>query len=153
MGTTNHRERLDPALIRNGRVDLHVNFTPATAQQMAQIFLAFYPGEDELATEFSSKLHELLGKVPVSMAAMQHFFIRNRKSTAEEAVGNVEQIPANLKEQADGDDASSAGGAGGSACAGAADEMDAEAKAAVEKELVAVSKTHLLPSLRIRLPN
>lgn len=139
--TTNHRERLDPALIRNGRVDLHVNFTPATAEQMAQIFLAFYPGEDELATEFSSKLHALLGKVPVSMAAMQHFFIRNRKSTAEEAVGNVEQIPANLKEQADGDDASSAGGAGGSAGAGAADEMDAEAKAAVEKELVAASKT------------
>jgi len=99
--TTNHRERLDPALIRNGRVDLHVQFTPATTQQMGSIFLAFYPGEKALATEFSTKLQGLLGDEQVSMAAMQHFFISNRKSTAEEAVGNVEQIPENLEEQKD----------------------------------------------------
>jgi len=99
--TTNHRERLDPALIRNGRVDLHVQFTPATTQQMGSIFLAYYPGEKALATEFSTKLQGLLGDEHVSMAAMQHFFISNRKSTVEEAVGNVEQIPENLKEQKD----------------------------------------------------
>jgi len=99
--TTNHRERLDPALIRNGRVDLHIHFTPATTQQMASIFLAFYPGEKSLATKFSTRLQGLLGDKPVSMAAMQHFFIGNRKSTAAEAFGNVEQIPKNLKEQKD----------------------------------------------------
>eukprot|EP00588_Corethron_pennatum_P016196 CAMPEP_0194305940 /NCGR_PEP_ID=MMETSP0171-20130528/3238_1 /TAXON_ID=218684 /ORGANISM="Corethron pennatum, Strain L29A3" /LENGTH=472 /DNA_ID=CAMNT_0039057601 /DNA_START=149 /DNA_END=1567 /DNA_ORIENTATION=+ len=99
--TTNHRDRLDPALIRNGRVDLHIHFTPATTQQMASIFLAFYPGEKALATEFSTRLQRLLGDKPVSMAAMQHFFIGNRKLTAAEAVGNVEQIPENLKEQKD----------------------------------------------------
>merc|ERR1711964_917123 len=31
--TTNHPERLDPALIRAGRVDMHVRFTKATKEQ------------------------------------------------------------------------------------------------------------------------
>ena len=48
------------------------------------------------------------------MAAMQHFYIFNRRSTAEEAVENVEQIPTNLKSQTDacddnGDNGSSIG--------------------------------------------
>lgn len=40
--TTNHRERLDPALIRPGRVDYEINFGHATAKQI-----------DEMATRFS----------------------------------------------------------------------------------------------------
>merc|ERR1719399_1312514 len=51
--TTNHRERLDPALIRNGRVDLHVEFKDATAEQMRGLFLQFYKGVAEtLAADF-----------------------------------------------------------------------------------------------------
>merc|ERR1712139_657141 len=40
--TTNHRERLDPALIRNGRVDVHVEFTDATDEQIRGLFAQFY---------------------------------------------------------------------------------------------------------------
>ena len=43
--TTNHRERLDPALIRNGRVDLHIEFKHATRDQMAAMFDSYYPVE------------------------------------------------------------------------------------------------------------
>jgi len=104
--TTNHRDRLDPALTRNGRVDLHVRFTPATIQMMSSMFLKFYPGAEALSSVFGRNVRDALGDTPVSMAAMQHFFICNRRSTAEEALGNVKQIPANLKSQTDvcGDD-------------------------------------------------
>lgn len=33
--TTNHRDRLNPALIRNGRADLHIEFSHATDHQIA----------------------------------------------------------------------------------------------------------------------
>ena len=33
--TTNHRDRLNPALIRNGRADLHVEFSYASDSQIA----------------------------------------------------------------------------------------------------------------------
>lgn len=41
--TTNHKERLDSALIRKGRADHHFEFGHATAFQGASIFSAFFP--------------------------------------------------------------------------------------------------------------
>merc|ERR1712226_1222667 len=41
--TTNFRERLDPALIRSGRVDVHIEFTNATDEQILAFFSRFYP--------------------------------------------------------------------------------------------------------------
>lgn len=39
--TTNHPERLDPALIRPGRIDVQVDFTHATADQIANLAARF----------------------------------------------------------------------------------------------------------------
>lgn len=41
--TTNHRERLDPALIRPGRIDVQVELGRATAAQLRGLLLRFYP--------------------------------------------------------------------------------------------------------------
>jgi|ERR1051326_516508 chaperone BCS1 len=41
--TTNHIDRLDDALIRPGRADLHVEFGPALPEQAEAIFAAFNP--------------------------------------------------------------------------------------------------------------
>eukprot|EP01023_Acetabularia_acetabulum_P006307 TRINITY_DN12632_c0_g1_i1.p1 TRINITY_DN12632_c0_g1~~TRINITY_DN12632_c0_g1_i1.p1 ORF type:complete len:452 (-),score=56.69 TRINITY_DN12632_c0_g1_i1:113-1468(-) len=41
-GRTNHIERLDPALIRPGRVDFRVEFDFATQKQIRDLFIAFY---------------------------------------------------------------------------------------------------------------
>lgn len=91
--TTNHRENLDPALIRNGRVDLHVEFTDATEEQMVGLFKSFYKGADEgLATAFASELLSLLGERTVSCAALQHYFIQMRKSSAEEASKGAQKV-------------------------------------------------------------
>lgn len=91
--TTNHRERLDPALIRNGRVDMHVEFSDATEEQMAMLFAQFYTkATPELATKFASKLSELLGDRSVSMALLQSYFIAMRKKSAEEASTSVSKV-------------------------------------------------------------
>ena len=92
--TTNHRENLDAALIRNGRVDLHVEFTDATEEQMVGLFKSFYAhAEDSLATAFAKRLQKQLGEGrTISMAALQHYFIQQRKATAEEASKQVEKI-------------------------------------------------------------
>ena len=97
--TTNHREQLDPALIRNGRVDLHVGFGGAQPEQMQQMFRAFYPDSDEeLAGKFEAGLTKALGNEELSMAALQHYFILMRKCTAVEAAAGVSAV---LEEMAD----------------------------------------------------
>ncbi len=54
--TTNHRDRLDPALIRPGRADVHVELGPVGADTAARLFLRFFPGEDGLAKDFRDRL-------------------------------------------------------------------------------------------------
>jgi chaperone BCS1 len=56
--TTNHIDRLDPALIRAGRVDVKIPFPSATARQAENLFLHFYPGEFELAKRFATIMFE-----------------------------------------------------------------------------------------------
>jgi mitochondrial chaperone BCS1 len=45
FATTNHIERLDPALSRPGRMDVWVNFTNATKWQAEGIFKCFFPSK------------------------------------------------------------------------------------------------------------
>jgi len=59
--TTNFRHQLDSALIRNGRVDLHVEFLQATEEQMALMWQSFYPNPPEHAQTFAKNLIKLLG--------------------------------------------------------------------------------------------
>ncbi|PCH42539.1 AAA ATPase [Wolfiporia cocos MD-104 SS10] len=103
--TTNHPERLDPALIRPGRVDLAVLLDDATPEQARRLFVRFYRGGDDTSAEISevdSKALEKLGVLVeetveqgvragrrVSMAALQGLFIR---SSAEEAAEGVKGL-------------------------------------------------------------
>ncbi|MEM6423131.1 MAG: AAA family ATPase, partial [Pseudomonadota bacterium] len=50
--TTNHRERLDPALIRPGRADVHVELGPVGAEVAARLFARFFPERPDLAARF-----------------------------------------------------------------------------------------------------
>lgn len=92
--TTNFRERLDAALIRNGRVDVHIEFTVATPEQVVGFFRRFYPeeGDGQLALVFQSRLWEALDGRTVSPAALQHFFIMHRRSTAEHAANSAGDV-------------------------------------------------------------
>ena len=92
--TTNFREQLDGALIRNGRVDMQVEFNGVDAEQCAGMFKAYYPDNQELAKKFSEKVMSRIEERgdELASAGLQHFFIVNRKSTAQKAVDNAEMI-------------------------------------------------------------
>jgi len=85
--TTNHIEKLDPALIRPGRCDVKMELKHASKLQIVSMFLRFFPGEDELAAQFAGRLptNEL------SMAALQGHFLRTGQ-TAQSALESVSSL-------------------------------------------------------------
>jgi len=89
--TTNHPNRLDPALVRSGRVDVHIEFKNATRTQMEGIFLNFYPDAGELAKEFADTVSEL-SRGTLSMASLQQHFIRHMSDSAKETITAVGEI-------------------------------------------------------------
>ena len=48
MMTTNHKEKLDPALLRPGRCDVHVELNHASEHQMKGLFKKFFPEQSEV---------------------------------------------------------------------------------------------------------
>lgn len=102
--TTNHPERLDPALIRPGRVDLSMLIDDASPAQAKRLFKQFYGyddgaegwenlSQDELerlgSTVEEAVSNEMDQGKRASMAALQGLFIR---SGAREAVGNLTSV-------------------------------------------------------------
>lgn len=78
--TTNYVDRLDQALKRKGRVDRIFQFNYTTKAQAKEMYLRFYPNEEELSDKFA----ECIGaKVP--MSNLQEHFITHRKKSAKEA--------------------------------------------------------------------
>jgi len=91
--TTNHRDRLNSALIRNGRADVHIEFAQATDEQIMAMFLRFYPAAGyDLAEKFVLALRRSLGDQELSMAMLQHYFIQKRKCRAEAALQQVADL-------------------------------------------------------------
>jgi len=78
--TTNHRDRLDPALIRPGRVDVMLELGNASEAQCASMYAKFYPGA---ATEDAAKFAAVLSGSEVSMAALQGFFLLYKDKPAQ----------------------------------------------------------------------
>ena len=108
--TTNHYDRLDPALIRPGRVDVHEYLDDAEGEQAQRLFQKFYgqssTGEDRIWREGEEVLdveeieqmsvavrrivdeQRLAGRT-TSMASLQGLFIR---SGAREAVAGIAEL-------------------------------------------------------------
>jgi len=91
--TTNHREKLDPALVRCGRVDQHVHFGHVLDEQLAGLFRQFYPDcADEQPARFVAAARAALDGRAVAAAAVQALFIKCRRASAEEAIESVSYI-------------------------------------------------------------
>jgi chaperone BCS1 len=88
--TTNHIEKLDAALIRDGRCDVRILIENANADQARRLFLRFFPGENTLADQFG----ELVGQHELCMAALQGHLLKY----SEDAVSAVSHISELLNE-------------------------------------------------------
>ncbi|KAG5361210.1 Mitochondrial chaperone BCS1 [Yarrowia sp. C11] len=90
--TTNHPERLDPALIRPGRVDFKECIDNATEYQAEKMFMRFFPGEEKLCNEFIQTLKA--NNKLVSTAQMQGLFVMN-KTDPVGAIHMAQYLPEN----------------------------------------------------------
>lgn len=88
--TTNYLERLDPALIRPGRVDRKYFIGPASDRQLYRAFLRFYPESDsETINSFIEMVRSTTNEV--SMATIQGHFMRY-KNDRQSAVKNPIEV-------------------------------------------------------------
>ena len=87
--TTNHIERLDPALIRPGRCDVKLEVRNASHSQLAAMFTRFFPGREADAMTFASRITE----GGVSMAQVQNHLMEH-KNSPEKAIETASQLKA-----------------------------------------------------------
>lgn len=97
--TTNHFSKLDPALIRPGRVDLQEFLDDAVGEQAQRLFTKFYgTGATGAEGDALSAMGREVGRVvndelvqgrSVSMASLQGLFIR---SGAVESLGGLREL-------------------------------------------------------------
>ncbi|KAG9037387.1 hypothetical protein FRB95_005676 [Tulasnella sp. JGI-2019a] len=97
--TTNHLDRLDPALIRPGRIDVSELMDDATPVQAKKLFMRFYGGgngnmPDAQLSQWAGELVETMEGMAtqgrrVSMAALQGHFIRNPADVAVKSAGEL----------------------------------------------------------------
>ncbi len=83
--TTNHPEKLDPALVRPGRVDRKVELGYATPDQARRLFLWFYRGCGPISAELSRLADRFAAQIPprkLCMAAIQEHLLRHRHEPA-----------------------------------------------------------------------
>jgi len=85
--TTNFIERLEPALIRPGRVDVIQEIGMSTPSQKKRMYLKFYPGEEQKAEEFLQNIKD----IPMSMAHLQAYFM-HFKNQPSACLDNIELL-------------------------------------------------------------
>lgn len=92
--TTNHPERLDPALIRAGRCNLHIKLRACTAKQVDEFFGLFYNKPDTEEEHIPASIMETIPDRALPPAEVFGFFRRhmyNRRRALEKMPEFIEE--------------------------------------------------------------
>lgn len=92
--TTNHVDQLDPALIREGRIDRWFRLDYADDDQIRRLFLKFYP-DSPLADRFVEIAAKR--KRPIAPSRLQELMLRNKRDPQ----GALDELPSLLTKRAD----------------------------------------------------
>jgi len=102
--TTNFVEQLDDALVRSGRIDVHIHFPLSTDEQVITMFKLFYEDCDEtLAIRFKDNVRQCFPK-GVAMCTIQQHFIANMYQPAEFVVDSVKTMQTKIDVMAELDE-------------------------------------------------
>ena len=74
--TTNHKEKLDSALTRPGRIDYIFELTYASRNQMNEMYLSYIPDKNDFSTLYSA-----IKAKQISTAAFHKFLFDNRDTS------------------------------------------------------------------------
>ncbi|OVA20931.1 AAA+ ATPase domain [Macleaya cordata] len=80
--TTNHVEKLDPALLRSGRMDMHINMSFCSFEAL-KILLKNYVGlkeEDMLENGLVKEMEEVMDEAEMTPADISEVLIKNRRN-------------------------------------------------------------------------
>ena len=81
--TTNHKDKLDPALIRPGRADVHTELGLVNAATARRLFEKFFPEDGVLGQQFETSL----GDRKTSPAEIQGWLLANSSDATAASLG------------------------------------------------------------------
>ena len=106
FATTNHIERLDPALIRPGRIDRKELIDYADRDQLRRLFVRFFGDNDPSMADYFA---ESLTERTLPMSAVQTYLITHADS-ADDALMNLDELAAEAIRVSDRDESTEAAG-------------------------------------------
>lgn len=104
--TTNYINKLDPALLRAGRVDRRFQFQLPSRAEVSALFTNFYPDSSTaLAKEFAEKVFDRHEKQARNIATLHQHFIYTRDMSPRDCVDTVDEFFAEFYPGESGDQA------------------------------------------------